>query len=94
MAVVSAAFESALGLSAYIQFARYLDLQNVEMQKLMNKELELNVAHDFGTYKWFKEEAAAEPLNIHHNKVHGSVEADAIHAGQFLQKYHINSDHL
>ncbi|KAK6114749.1 hypothetical protein DH2020_007018 [Rehmannia glutinosa] len=44
-AVVSAAFESSLGLSAYIQFARYLDLQNVEIQSLMNNEPAPITAH-------------------------------------------------
>ncbi|KAG8366507.1 hypothetical protein BUALT_Bualt17G0087200 [Buddleja alternifolia] len=92
MTIVSAAFESALGLSAYIQFARYLDLQNAEIQKLMNKVPELCVAHGFGTYKWFKEEVTAEPLNINYNPLHGSVEASAVEAGQFLQKCQINPD--
>ncbi|PIN25904.1 Isochorismate synthase [Handroanthus impetiginosus] len=92
MTVVSAAFESSLGLSAYIQFARYLDLQNVEVQKLMNKEAASSIAHGFGTYKWFKEEVAAEPLNIHYDPGHGSTGADAVDAGQFLQKFRINPD--
>lgn len=91
MTVVSAAFESALGLSAYIQFARYLDVQNAEMQSLMNKESQSSTAHGFGTYKWFKEEVTTEPLKIHHNPQHGSVEANAVDAGQFLQKCQLNS---
>lgn len=90
MTVISAAFESALGLSAYVQFARYLDIQSSEMQSLMKKEPQSPVAHGFGTYKWFKEEVTAQPLNIHHN--HGSVEADAVKAGQFLQESRLNPE--
>ncbi|KAL0396872.1 UNVERIFIED_CONTAM: protein PHYLLO, chloroplastic [Sesamum calycinum] len=92
MTIVSAAFESSLGLSSYIQFARYLDLQNAEMKKLMNKEPELCVAHGFGTYKWFKEDVMVEPLNIRYNPSHSSIEADAADAGRLLQKCQINSD--
>ncbi|KAL0380681.1 UNVERIFIED_CONTAM: protein PHYLLO, chloroplastic [Sesamum angustifolium] len=80
MTIVSAAFESSLGLSSYIQFARYLDLQNAEMKRLMNKEPELCVAHGFGTYKWFKEDVMVEPLNIRYNPSHSSIEADAADA--------------
>lgn len=92
MAVVSAAFESSLGLSAYIQFARYLDVENAEMQSLMNKEPQSAIAHGFGTYKWFKEEVTAESLNFHHNPQHGSVEADADDAGHFLEKCRLNPE--
>ncbi|KAG6426170.1 hypothetical protein SASPL_110388 [Salvia splendens] len=93
MTVISAAFESALGLSAYIQFARYLDVQNAEMQSLMKKEQpQSSTAHGFGTYKWFKEQVTAEPLDIHHNPQHGSVEADAADAGHFLQKCRLNPE--
>ncbi|XP_051146167.1 protein PHYLLO, chloroplastic [Andrographis paniculata] len=87
MTVISAAFESTLGLSAYIQFARFLDMQSVEMQNL-----ESNVAHGFGTYKWFDEQTTNEPLNIRNNPAHSSVEADATDAGNFLQKYRVNPD--
>lgn len=90
MTVLSAAFESPLGLSAYIQFAHYLDMQNAEMQSLMNKETQSSIAHGFGTYKWFKEEVTAEPLNIHYNPQHGFVEADAVDAGRFLQNCRLN----
>ncbi|XP_047960192.1 protein PHYLLO, chloroplastic isoform X1 [Salvia hispanica] len=93
MTVISAAFESALGLSAYIQFACYLDVQNAEMQSLMKKEQpQSSTAHGFGTYKWFKEQVTTEPLDIHHNPQHGSVEADAADAGRFLQKCRLNPE--
>lgn len=92
MTVLSAAFESALGLSAYIQFACYLDMQNAEMQKLMNKEPQSPTAHGFGTYRWFKEEVTVDPLNIHYNPEHGFIEADAVDAGHFLQKCRINPE--
>lgn len=92
MTVLSAAFESALGLSAYVQFACYLDMQNAEMQRLMNKEPQSSVAHGFGTYRWFKEEVTADPLDIHYNPEHGFVEADAVDAGHFLQNCRMNPE--
>ncbi|GFP95293.1 protein phyllo chloroplastic [Phtheirospermum japonicum] len=91
-AVVSAAFESALGLSAYIQFARYLDLQNAEIRNLMNKEPAPITAHGFGTYKWFKEDVTTENLNILYDPDRRSVEADAVDAGRFLQNCRVNRD--
>ncbi|KAL6529268.1 hypothetical protein OROGR_014891 [Orobanche gracilis] len=94
MAVISATFESSLGLSAYIQFARYLDLQNAEIQSLMSKEPAPITAHGFGTYKWFKEDVTTENLNIHYDSDRGFVKADAVAAGLFLQSCRVNPDRV
>ncbi|XP_073287012.1 protein PHYLLO, chloroplastic isoform X2 [Primulina huaijiensis] len=94
MTVISAAFESSLGLSAFVQFAQHLDLESAEMRKLMKKESKISIAHGFGTYKWFKEHVTAEPLNFHHSPDHGSVVASAVDAGRLLQQGRLNSDVL
>ncbi|KAL3654341.1 hypothetical protein CASFOL_004022 [Castilleja foliolosa] len=93
-AVVSAAFESALGLSAYIQFARYLDQQNAEIHSLMNKKPAPITAHGFGTYKWFKENVTDENLNIRFDPELRSIVADAVDAGRFLQNCRVNPDSI
>lgn len=83
MSVVSAAFETAVGLSAYIQFAHYLDLQNADICRLMSRKPDLSIAHGLGTYRWFKEDVTVEPLNI-------SAAASVADAGRFLQQCQIN----
>ncbi|KAL2484725.1 Protein PHYLLO [Abeliophyllum distichum] len=83
MSVVSAAFETGVGLSAYIQFARYLDLQNADICRMMDRKPELSIAHGLGTYRWFKEDVTVEPLNI-------SFAASAVDAGRFLKQCQID----
>ncbi|KAL2455175.1 Protein PHYLLO [Forsythia ovata] len=83
MSVVSAAFETGVGLSAYIQFARYLDLQNADICRMMDRKPELSIAHGLGTYRWFKEDVTVEPLNI-------SFAASVVDAGRFLQQCQID----
>ncbi|KAK3004036.1 hypothetical protein RJ639_019334 [Escallonia herrerae] len=90
MAVVSAAFESGLGLSAYIQFSCYLGLQSADVCKVMNKEPALSIAHGLGTYRWFKEDVTAEPLSIHRNPYSGFMEASVADAGRLLQNFEFN----
>ena len=64
MAVVSAAFETGISLSAYIQFSCFIDMQNEDLRKIMNKEPPSPVAHGLGTYRWLKEDIITEPLSI------------------------------
>ncbi|KAK9276554.1 hypothetical protein L1049_006088 [Liquidambar formosana] len=90
MAVISAAFESGLGLSAYIQLSCYLELQNADMCRLMNKELTPPIAHGLGTYKWIKEDVTTEPLRICRNPCSGFVEASVADADRLLQKFQMN----
>lgn len=92
MAVVSATFESGLGLSAYVQFSCYLDLQNVDICKLMDKESSTTIAHGLGTYRWLTEDVTQEPLNICCNPKTGIVGASAIDAGQLMQQFRINQN--
>ncbi|XP_050132794.1 protein PHYLLO, chloroplastic isoform X2 [Malus sylvestris] len=92
MAVVSAAFESGLGLSAYIQFCCYLNLKNSEICEMMNYELAPSIAHGLGTYRWLKEDVTTTPLKIGCNPVSGFIEASVADADQVLQKFQINGN--
>ncbi|XP_024988553.1 protein PHYLLO, chloroplastic [Cynara cardunculus var. scolymus] len=90
MAVVSAAFETGLALSAYIQFSCYLEMQNADICKTMNKEPAAAVAHGLGTYRWLKEDIITESLRISRNACNGFVEASVFYAGQTLHNCNIN----
>lgn len=90
MAVVSAAFESGLGLSAYILFSCYLELQNADLCKVMNRELAPPMAHGLGTYQWLKEDVTTHPIGICYNPCSGLVEASVANAAQLMQKFQIN----
>ncbi|CAN6675731.1 unnamed protein product [Malus baccata var. baccata] len=92
MAVVSAAFESGLGLSAYIQFCCYLNLKNSEICEMMNYELAPSIAHGLGTYRWLKEDVTTTPLKIGCNPVNGFIEASIADADQVLQNFQINGN--
>ncbi|XP_074383455.1 protein PHYLLO, chloroplastic isoform X2 [Apium graveolens] len=94
MTVVSAAFESGLGLSAYIQFSCYLELQNAEIYKLMNKEPAVPVAHGLGTYRWLRDDVIKERLSIARNPYNGFMEASAADAGRLLRNLQINQNHI
>lgn len=94
MTVVSAAFESGLGLSAYIQFSCYLELQNADICEVMNKEPAALVAHGLGTYRWLKEDVTNEPLSIGRNPYSGSMEASVADAGQLLRNFQINQNYI
>lgn len=90
MAVVSAAFESGLGLSAYIQFSCYLELQNADICKAMKSELVPSIAHGLGTYRWLEEDVTTDPLRIDRDPYSGFVEASVADANRVLQKFQIN----
>lgn len=90
MAVVSATFESSLGLSAYVLFSYYLELQNAAICKLMDRELASPVAHGLGTYQWLKEDVTTDQLRIYHNSCRGFMEASTVNASELLQKFRIN----
>ncbi|XP_062111267.1 protein PHYLLO, chloroplastic isoform X2 [Humulus lupulus] len=90
MAVVSATYESGLGLSAYIHLACYLDLNYGEISKLMNKKTGPSVFHGLGTYRWLKEDVATTPLKISCNPYSGFIEASIADANQLLQSFQIN----
>ncbi|XP_052198857.1 protein PHYLLO, chloroplastic isoform X2 [Diospyros lotus] len=90
MAVISATYESSLGLSAYVQFSHYLEVQNTDICTAMNMDTSPSVAHGLGTYRWLKEDAAAEPLKFKQNPHTDFIEASVHDAGCFLRKFQIN----
>ncbi|XP_058112414.1 protein PHYLLO, chloroplastic isoform X2 [Magnolia sinica] len=92
MAVISAAYESSLSLASYVQFACYLEQQNMEICKMKNKELRPTIAHGLGTYRWLKEDVTTEPLKIGVHPHGDTVEAFAKDAALFLQNFQINHD--
>ncbi|KAK1425534.1 hypothetical protein QVD17_20887 [Tagetes erecta] len=92
MAVVSAAFESGFALSAYVLFSCFLEMQNAELCKIMNREPASPVAHGLGTYKWLKEDVTTDPLCIHRGAVNGFMEASVYYACQTLVNVNINQN--
>eukprot|EP00257_Ricinus_communis_P024903 XP_025012317.1 protein PHYLLO, chloroplastic isoform X2 [Ricinus communis] len=89
MAVVSAAFESGLGLSTYIQFSSYLEVQNADLCRVMDRKLGPPVAHGLGTYQWLKQDVTTKPLRIRHLPC-GFIGASVSDAIEFVQKFQIN----
>ncbi|GAB2230485.1 hypothetical protein Droror1_Dr00014753 [Drosera rotundifolia] len=89
MAVVSAAFESSLSLSFYVQFAYYLDQQNVDIIRALHKKLPAPVAHGLGTYRWLKD-VGTDMFKTSHNSCDGGVEASIYDANHLLRHFEIN----
>lgn len=85
MGVVSATFKSSLGLSGYIQFSSFLDLQYSDICRVMDKEPSVFVAHGLGTYKWLEEDVTLGHLKVHRNTKSGFVEACPIAASQLMK---------
>ncbi|XP_038694901.1 protein PHYLLO, chloroplastic isoform X2 [Tripterygium wilfordii] len=92
MAVVSSAFESSLGLSACILLSCYLDLQNADICRVLNRELVPSGAQGLGTYKWLKDDVTTDPLRICRNLCSGSVGASVADAAQLLLNFQINDN--
>ncbi|XP_050226145.1 protein PHYLLO, chloroplastic isoform X2 [Mercurialis annua] len=92
MAVISAAFESGLGLSAYIQFSSYLEVQNSDLCRVMNRKLGPPVAHGLGTYRWLKQDVTSRSLGIQHLPSSGFVGAYVGDAIKFLKRFQINQN--
>lgn len=90
MAVVSATFESGVGLSGYIQLSCFLELQNAELRKLMNVQPVPYIAHGLGTYRWLVEDVTLNPLRICPDPHSGIIEASAAEANRFLKSFQIN----
>ncbi|CAK7326442.1 unnamed protein product [Dovyalis caffra] len=91
MAVVSAAFESGLGLSTYILFSCYLEQLN-SVYSVMNRETMPSIAHGLGTYRWLKQDVTAIPLGIHCDPSKGFVGASVAAAIQLLQNFQVNNN--
>ncbi|KAF7808980.1 protein PHYLLO, chloroplastic [Senna tora] len=92
MAVVSAAFESSLSLSAYVQFSCYLDRQNAGTLKALNDKAAPSVAHGLGTYQWLKEDITANPVLIGRNPHSNFVEASVEDAIRLLKDFQVNQN--
>lgn len=92
IAVISATFESSLGLSALIQFSRYVDLLKLDTSRMLNKEESSCIAHGLGTYQWLREDVSRKPLVIGCNPCNGAVEASVTDAGQLLQHFQFNQN--
>ncbi|XP_058184561.1 protein PHYLLO, chloroplastic isoform X7 [Rhododendron vialii] len=90
ISVISATFESSLGLSAYVQFSYFLELQKEDICRTMQKEPSPTIAHGLGTYRWLREDITAEPLNIYRNPSSGFIEAFVDDAGRVLTKFQVN----
>lgn len=90
MAVVSAAFESGVGLSGYIHLSCYLDLQNADVRKLMNIQPAPSIAHGLGTYRWLEEDVTVNPLRIRRDPYSGIIEASVAEANRLLNSFEIN----
>ncbi|XP_061353236.1 protein PHYLLO, chloroplastic isoform X2 [Gastrolobium bilobum] len=92
MAVVSAAFESSLSLSAYTQFSSYLEILSLGTFKVLDDKAAPSVAHGLGTYRWLKEDVTPYPLLIGRNPHSGFVEASVANASQLLHDFQVNQN--
>lgn len=92
MAVISAAYESGLGLSAYILFASYLEMENVKTFRERKLGMAPLVAHGLGTYKWLNEDVLVTSLGIFRSPYSGFVEGSVADAGKNLKDVKINND--
>ncbi|XP_038988053.1 protein PHYLLO, chloroplastic isoform X7 [Phoenix dactylifera] len=89
MAVVSASFESSLSLSAYIQFAYFLEQQNITICRLRKRKLSAAIAHGLGTYQWLKEDVSTNHLEFHVAPNGDKMEASVKNADTFLRYFQI-----
>lgn len=92
MAVISAAYESGLGLSAYILFASYLEMENVNASTEQKQGTTPFVAHGLGTYRWLSEDVMMNTLGIFRSPHSGFVEGFAADASKNLKDVKINND--
>uniref|UniRef100_A0A7N0VBE5 Mandelate racemase/muconate lactonizing enzyme C-terminal domain-containing protein n=2 Tax=Kalanchoe fedtschenkoi TaxID=63787 RepID=A0A7N0VBE5_KALFE len=90
IAVISSAFESSVGLAAFVQFSSYINSQDVDILRVKNKETNSSVAHGLGTYKWLKEDITSQTLNINRKPDTGIVEAYVADADELLKTLQIN----
>ncbi|KAF2599247.1 hypothetical protein F2Q68_00008609 [Brassica cretica] len=92
MAVISAAYESGLGLSAYILFASYLETLNVKTFRERKQGMASLVAHGLGTYKWLNEDVMMKSLGISRSPDSGFIEGSVADASKNLKDVKINKD--
>ncbi|KAJ1442201.1 Mandelate racemase/muconate lactonizing enzyme, C-terminal [Sesbania bispinosa] len=92
MAVVSAAFESSLSLSAYTHLSSYLEILRLSTSKVLDDKAAPPVAHGLGTYRWLKEDVTLNPLLIGRNPHSGFVEASVANASRLLHNFQVNQN--
>ncbi|VVA98761.1 unnamed protein product [Arabis nemorensis] len=92
MAVISAAYESGLGLSAYILLASYLEMENVKASTEQKQGIASFVAHGLGTYRWLSEDIMMNTLGISRSPYSGFVEGSVAVASKNLKDIKINND--
>lgn len=93
MAVISAAYESGLGLSAYILFASYLETLNVKTFRERKQGMASLAAHGLGTYKWLNEDVMMNnSLGISRSPYSGFIEGSVADASKNLRDVKINND--
>ncbi|KAK7360718.1 hypothetical protein VNO77_02727 [Canavalia gladiata] len=92
MAVVSAAFESSLSLSAYTLFSSYLELLSLDALEVLDNAVAPTVAHGLGTYRWLKEDVTPNPLLICRNPHSGVVEASVANASRVVHDFQVNQN--
>ncbi|CAO2820404.1 unnamed protein product [Amaranthus hypochondriacus] len=90
LAVVSATFETSLGLSSYVQFAFYLDMRSAEISRALDKTQAKCVAHGLGTYKWLIEDLTLNPLVVSRQPKSRYLGASIQDADRVLNKFQIN----
>ncbi|XP_020571316.1 protein PHYLLO, chloroplastic [Phalaenopsis equestris] len=92
LAIVSSAFESSLGLSAYVKFALYLEKQNKSISEMRKVKQPATAAHGLGTFQWLKEDVSTESLIIccpsHGRRVEASIGDTDI----FLRNFQVNHE--
>ncbi|CAI9096378.1 OLC1v1032508C2 [Oldenlandia corymbosa var. corymbosa] len=89
LAVVGSTLESGLGLSSYVQFSSYIDLQGAELCSVINQNPPICLAHDLGTYKWLKEDVSTEPLGLCGDSDNGFAVTNSC---RYLRKFQINQN--
>ncbi|KAF3773187.1 PHYLLO protein [Nymphaea thermarum] len=94
MAVISGAFESSISLSAYVQFAFYIDWKRMEYHKMRDMGPAPAVAHGLGTYQWLQEDVIIQPLKFVLHPHGNSVEASVQDAKHVFHNFQINRDRV
>lgn len=92
VAVVSAAFESSLSLSAYTLFSSYLEMLSLHTFKVLDDREVPSVAHGLGTYRWLKDDVTTNPLLIGRSPYSGFVEASVANASRLLHDFQVNQN--
>uniref|UniRef100_A0A803L7K1 Mandelate racemase/muconate lactonizing enzyme C-terminal domain-containing protein n=1 Tax=Chenopodium quinoa TaxID=63459 RepID=A0A803L7K1_CHEQI len=90
LAVVSATFETSLGLSSYVQFAYYLEMRSSEISQAVDKKPTKCVSHGLGTYKWLKEDLTLDPLVICRQPKSRFIGASIDDADRVLRNFQVN----